>query len=149
MSNYISLDTNIILLDANNLYTVGKDKTVVLTETILAEVDGKKTIMGDLGYNAREFGRILGKAELVGMEQKKEFHQTTLRLEGVNILLLANIDYGTIEKNDDKIIHATKLLEQDITMLKTEANYQLNPETGRYIKVGGVCHSKCVANGIL
>lgn len=114
MSKYLSLDTNIILLDANNIYTLGRDKTIVLSDTVLAEVDGKKTIMGDLGYNAREFGRMLGKAELLGMEQKEKFHLTLLLLDEVKIVLLANIDYGTTEKNDEKIIQATKLFESTV-----------------------------------
>ena len=78
MNSYVSLDTNIILLDAHNLYVLGKEKTIVLTETVLAEIDNKKTVIGDIGYNAREFGRMLGKAELLGMEQKEKFHLTLL-----------------------------------------------------------------------
>ena len=38
MTNYLVLDTNIILLDANNLLTLGSTATIVLPEILLDEV---------------------------------------------------------------------------------------------------------------
>lgn len=57
---YLALDTNIILLDAENLLTLGKSySAIILTETVLDEVDSKKSGHSELAYQARQAGRIL------------------------------------------------------------------------------------------
>lgn len=52
------LDTNIILQQPNSLLGF-EDNTVILTSTVLQELDSKKTMPGELGYNAREAVRII------------------------------------------------------------------------------------------
>ena len=39
MKPYLVLDTNIILLDATHIITLGKDYTIVLPETVLDEIE--------------------------------------------------------------------------------------------------------------
>ena len=64
MKPYLVLDTNIILLDASNLITLGKDYNIVLPETVLDEIDAKKTsIDPNLRYQVREFFRIMTRRE--------------------------------------------------------------------------------------
>jgi len=56
----LALDTNIILLNAENLLVLGKTyPIIVLTETVLDEVDSKKSGHSELAYQARQAGRIL------------------------------------------------------------------------------------------
>lgn len=58
VKNYV-LDTNILLGGgAENIYGFD-DNNVIITGTSLQEIDSKKTMPGDVGYNARECCRIL------------------------------------------------------------------------------------------
>jgi len=59
------VDTNIILLDHNNLFTLAKnypDYQICIPETVVEELDSKKTVPGELGYQARSFGRLISRA---------------------------------------------------------------------------------------
>lgn len=55
--NYV-LDTNILLLDPNALFDFAENN-VWITGTTLQELDSKKTLSGELGYNARCIIRTL------------------------------------------------------------------------------------------
>lgn len=55
----LALDTNIILLDASNIFL---SDTVFLAETVVDEIDSKKSGLSEIAYQAREFGRLLTKA---------------------------------------------------------------------------------------
>lgn len=105
---HTALDTNIILLDAESAMAM---ENVVLSEVVLEEVDSKKSGLGEVAYQAREFGRILARTKVVSMEQTEKFHITRLD-NGVTII--ANIDYGNEEmrNNDKKIIKAAQLFEE-------------------------------------
>ena len=54
--SYTVIDTNILLLDAHNLLTIGQTTTIVLPETVLDELDNKKSGYSELAFQAREFG---------------------------------------------------------------------------------------------
>lgn len=57
LKNYI-LDTNILLQSPNALFGF-EENNVILTGTTLQELDSKKMLSGDIGYNARETCRLL------------------------------------------------------------------------------------------
>ena len=106
-NNPLVLDTNILLLDANNLLTLGVGRDIIISEVVLSEIDSKKSIIGDLGYNAREFGRLLNKAEVLDSIRTDYFHLTNFRLGDVNIKILADVTGCTLEmSNDRRIIQA-------------------------------------------
>ena len=51
---YLIIDTNIPLSDANNIIALGsKDVTVVIPETVLAELDAKKSGNEEVNWQAR------------------------------------------------------------------------------------------------
>lgn len=52
------LDTNILLDDPNSLYGF-EDNNVLITGTTLQELDSKKSLSGELGFNARQTCRLL------------------------------------------------------------------------------------------
>lgn len=109
--NKLSLDTNILLLDASNLLTLGKDNIIVLAETVLEEMDSKKSLMNELGYQAREFGRILASGTVVSME-KGSITKTILDIDDVTVEVIALSTYTATKGdsyNDQKIIEATKV----------------------------------------
>ena len=58
MKKYYVLDTNILLQSPGAIYGF-EDNTVVITGTTLQELDSKKNLDGEIGYNARQTARIL------------------------------------------------------------------------------------------
>lgn len=107
---YKILDTNILLLDANNLLLLGKDAIIVLPETVLDELDSKKSLMNELGFQARSFGRLLTKATVEDIKRNAHMTISVLSLEGVTIWVVALAKYdaleGTSYTNDRKILEA-------------------------------------------
>lgn len=57
MTNYV-LDTNVILEDCNVLKNL-ENATVNIPLIVLKEIDNNKTQMGEVGFNARSFSKIL------------------------------------------------------------------------------------------
>lgn len=107
------LDTNILLLDAHNLLTLGIGRDIVLSDTVLSEIDSKKSIIGDLGFNAREFGRLLNKAEVLDSIRTEYFHVTTFKLGDVSIKILADVvGYVDSMSNDRKIIQSALMYQK-------------------------------------
>ena len=60
------LDTNIILEDAKQVLNISDhgNNLIVLPETVIDELDTKKSGHNEINYQAREFGRILSDAEI-------------------------------------------------------------------------------------
>ncbi len=58
---YYLLDTNILLEDARNIFKLsdGAKNLIILSETVLDELDSKKSGYDEINFQAREFARIL------------------------------------------------------------------------------------------
>ncbi|QOG13265.1 DUF2075 domain-containing protein [Arcobacter sp. FWKO B] len=58
---YFVLDTNIILSDAKNILKISQNKSnlIILPETVLDEIDSKKSGFEEINFQAREFARLL------------------------------------------------------------------------------------------
>lgn len=109
---YLVLDTNILLLDANNLTTLAKDgEIIVLPETVLDEIDSKKSGFSEIAFQAREFGRLLTKAEDQTIIKDGDFTISPILLDGVTIQLVScsnypnGFDMEANIRNDRKILH--------------------------------------------
>ena len=118
MKPYLVIDTNIILLDANNILTLGKDYTLVLPETILDEVESKKSsIDPNLRYQVREFGRILTKEVTLPTQKVNVDENTSITI--VPSTIESNIRIETVSceqypkfatsENDSRIIYIAKI----------------------------------------
>lgn len=113
---YLSLDTNIILLDAQNLLTIGNpDDQIVLSSTTIDELDSKKSGFTEIAFQAREFGRLLASGHKRKSVQTTKFTYTTITVNTRTIIVVEPTkypDFSDTEPNiiaDRKIIHATKL----------------------------------------
>jgi PhoH-like ATPase len=125
------LDTNIILLDANSIFTVAADYpdyNICLPETVIEELDSKKTVVGEIGYQARSFGRMIangtkvGESEAVQVKSRTGFGPTPrititkYLVEGVTIRIVAASSYPLDTStspnlaNDDKIMYIAEVL---------------------------------------
>jgi len=62
-----AIDTNILLDNAQNLIKLSQngDNLIVIPETVLDEIDMKKSGFDEINYQAREFGRLVAKEEIV------------------------------------------------------------------------------------
>lgn len=119
---HLVLDTNILLIDANNL--IQKGKVVIVPETVIDEMDSKKSLIGsELGYQARAFSRLLSKAEVLGVTTKSkgthtlstvapQVTETLLKINDCYVMFVAFSHYSTQEgfsySNDRKILEVAK-----------------------------------------
>lgn len=116
------LDTNIILQDAKYFLTLSQEgkNLIVIPETVIDEIDIKKTGFGEINYQAREFGRLLSEGEF---ENNEEFHfenekgiVTYIKLKNTYIAIVSFFDYASFQCegsiiNDRKIIKTAKFIE--------------------------------------
>lgn len=122
------LDTNIILLDANNLLTLGMDATIVLPETVLEEADNKKSGFGELAYHSRAMGRIMAGCTIDKIDRSDNMVVTCLSYGDIKIEVVMLTDYPGIKdtdtgSNDQKIIHVAKVMSElynDVTLMTND-----------------------------
>jgi len=116
-NNYYVIDTNIILQDATNLFKLSDNSTnlIIIPETVLDEVDSKKSGFDEINFQAREFARVL---ETGYMKEKNELDDLTLItiiIEGsknAHIQIISKENYETNSKNVQlNIFNDRKILE--------------------------------------
>lgn len=94
---------------------------VVLPETVLDELDSKKSGFTEIAYQARQFGRLLSKANKLDAVASNDpqgnlLTTTALELEGIEIWVLSIDQYPSFAgdepniRNDRKILHITHLI---------------------------------------
>ncbi|XPV68445.1 MAG: PhoH family protein [Halarcobacter sp.] len=111
------LDTNILLEDATNIFKLSDDgkNLIVLPETVLDEIDTKKSGFDEINFQAREFARILENSNIVNSKKEKNYKIITLEVFGKNSVIVDIIskdDYETNVKNVPlNIINDRKILE--------------------------------------
>ena len=110
---YIVLDTNILLLDANNLLTIAEDydnPTIVLPETVLDEIDSKKSGYSEVAYQARQFGRLLTMASTVSIDKYDDYACTALQLQGITIHVVSATKYPSFTDTAPSIVNDRKII---------------------------------------
>ena len=112
------LDTNIILDSVENLLTLSDNNTntLVIPETVIDELDAKKTGFEDINFNARQFARLLEDSTIVSNEQIGPLHVITTSVDSLDISLkiISKKDYTCDTQtvalnilNDRKILEAS------------------------------------------
>ena len=110
------LDTNIILDSVENLLTLSDNNTntLVIPETVIDELDAKKTGFEDINFNARQFARLLEDSTIISNEQVGPLHVITTNIDTLDISLkiISKKDYtcdtSTVALN---ILNDRKILE--------------------------------------
>lgn len=136
---YKVLDTNILLLDAHNLTALSDPNSIiVLPETVLDEVDTKKTGFEDINFQAREVGRLLAKATRGTIIDGTALTIVPLLLDGVTIYIATVHQYPSFETtassiiNDRKIIHVATILasqSNDVTFITNDTMCGIRAES--------------------
>lgn len=105
------LDTNIILLDAYNIVTLGQDGgVIIIPETVVDEIDSKKSGHSEVAFQAREFSRLLSKANLVFKGQKGPKYITQYELDGASIAIIALQYYPAFEEAEPNIVRDRRII---------------------------------------
>jgi PhoH-like ATPase len=113
--NVYVLDTNIILNDASDIFTISQQGSnlIVLPETVIDELDSKKTGFDEINFQARTFGRMLSEAEVIKtfkIGKSKDVTIMRIKIQDetiIDIVSFKNYDLQDVEKvvlNDRKII---------------------------------------------
>ena len=114
---YYILDTNILLEDASNIYKLSQDgkNLIILAETVLDEIDTKKSGFDEINFQAREFARILENAIVVESIKKDLYKIIRLKIENDKntiIDIISKEEYEVNIKNISlNIINDRKILE--------------------------------------
>ena len=144
-----SLDTNIILDDARNFMTLSDEGTnlIVLPETVLDEIDSKKSGFDEINFQAREFGRLLYDAEIVNKTTFKADDQTITvietTVEDTIIHIISKEKYNADSDNTSSSIrNDRKILE--ITKQVMENGY----ENIKFISLDVMARTRAISLGI-
>lgn len=117
---YYVLDTNILLEDANNIFKLSQEATnlIILPETVLDEIDSKKSGFDEINFQAREFARILENSTIIKSTKNGNFKIVRLEIESnsktiVDIISKEEYDINTRNVslniiNDRKILEVAK-----------------------------------------
>ncbi len=146
IEHYVVLDTNIVLLDHSNLISIGKKATIVLPETVLAEIDSFKTNMGELGFQARAFSRMLSNASSSEIASNHRCTWEERLVQGVKVHLVSMKEYPKIDSNsgsiykDIKTIHVAQYYTNNYNNInKEKVTFMTNDlNCGFYARAKGV-----------
>ena len=128
------LDTNVILQNIQNVFNLSDDGTniVVIPETVLVELEDKKKLHDELGYQSRQFARLLAKANVDDIVLKKEFKIVKLSFENIKIHIISKEKYESeifthniAESNDKRIIEVATVAAEyyekmDVTFISID-----------------------------
>jgi len=137
MAKHLVLDTNILLLDSTNLYTLSNrgEYVIVLPDTVIQELDSKKTLMEEIGYHARRTSSMLADAKLLNVDRMHD--RVVISAEynaleySVHLLLISKHAYRD-DKNDLKIIEVAEDLHNDgveVVFLSNDTNCRFSALT--------------------
>lgn len=113
---YYVLDTNILLEDATNIYKLSQDgkNLIILAETVLDEIDTKKSGFDEINFQAREFARILEDSNIISSTKKDLYKIIRLKIniKDTVIDIISKDEYEINSKNVSlNIINDRKILE--------------------------------------
>lgn len=114
---YYVLDTNILLEDAKNIFTLADEakNLIILPETVLDEIDSKKSGFDEINFQAREFARILENSTIknsISVDSYKIIRLIINNEQNSIIDIISKDEYNINTKNVSlNIINDRKILE--------------------------------------
>jgi len=116
MSTYI-VDTSVILDDAYNIFALSQDGSnqIVIPETVLDEIDAKKSGFDEINFQAREFNRIMDDAKVISEHDdswSQKLRVVKVQLDKCIFELVSKKEYMTLKNHDAiNIVNDRKILE--------------------------------------
>lgn len=114
MKTYV-VDTNIILDDVNNLSRLyDSENRIIIPETVIDELDAKKSLFDEVGYQARNFARLLSNLDVIKLNKFDDYTETILGDSTLKVTITSKKEYKHLNDpanilNDRKIIEVAKL----------------------------------------
>ncbi|MGM0519487.1 MAG: PhoH family protein [Campylobacterota bacterium] len=109
------LDTNILLEDANNIFRISQDgkNLIILPETVLDEIDSKKSGFNEINFQARQFARILENSQIIETNKINDFKIVRVKVDYDTIIdVVSKEEYSVKTSNTSThIINDRKILE--------------------------------------
>ncbi|NKQ40530.1 MAG: phosphate starvation-inducible protein PhoH [Sulfurovum sp.] len=121
------VDTNVILNNIQNIYRLSEEggNIIVIPETVLIELEDKKKLLSETGYQAREFSRLLAKAKVKEADHKNGYKVAKFFIYTLVIHIVSKDKYDTdlesgyiSESNDKRIIETAMVAQQYYKGLK-------------------------------
>ena len=121
MKTYV-VDTNIILDNVDNLFKLfDKENQIIIPETVVDELDTKKTLFDEIGYQARSFARLIESMQVIDVKDNINSVETKFKNSNLILTITAKKKYDLKENevnpnilNDRKIIEVAKLYHDAI-----------------------------------
>ncbi len=118
------VDTNVILQNMQNLYNIADNGTniIVVPETVLVELEDKKKLFNELGYQSRQFARFLAKTKIKEVDYRKQFKVVKLYDDNLEIHIISKdkyesemLSHNIAESNDKRIIEVAEVAKEYYT----------------------------------
>lgn len=138
---YIVLDTNVILNNAHNIFTFPANTTIVIPETVVDELDSKKSVIGEIGFQAREFGRLLASATKLPLERISALTIAKFKLENINIHLTSTSNYPDYTDTSPSVTNDRKIIE-------IAKQYQSIYENVTFYSIDVMCRTRAESEGL-
>lgn len=112
MPQYNVLDTNIILLDTNNIHKLGADGSIiVIPETTINELDSFKSGFSELAFQSRSFGRMIASAKRLPKDTINDLRITKLVADSTEIWIVSSSQYPDFSQVDPKTLNDRRIIE--------------------------------------
>ena len=118
------VDTNVILQNVQNIFNISDNGTniVVIPETVLIEMEDKKKLFNELGYQSRQFARFLARTKIKEIDYKKRFKVVKLYHGDIQIHIISKdvyesemLEHNLAESNDKRIIEVAQVAKEYYT----------------------------------
>jgi len=121
---YLCVDTNIPLLDANHIVALGQDPNTIIciAETVIDELDSKKSGHSELAYQSRSFGRMISNATPTGRIIEQNLVITKFNVQGAEVWIIAVNKYPDMSDVAANVLNDRKIIEVAIQL--QDVNYK-------------------------
>jgi PhoH-like ATPase len=143
------LDTNIILNDVSNIEILSQNSSnlIVLPETVMDELDVKKSGTEEINFQARSFGKLLEKGELVSVTRPIAGTVITRIFinseKNITIDIISREEYSISSKNVERAILNDRMI---LEIAKFASSHYL--EEVVFISADVMCRHRALALGI-
>lgn len=143
------LDTNIILNDAHNIEVLseGGKNLIILPETVIDELDTKKTGFEEINFQAREFGRLLQNAEVTDTHKvgdtKNVMIMEVLVKDSIVIHIISYKDYE-LDVKEHSILNDRKIIK----VASFASTYYKNKDNTLLISDDIMCRTRAISLGV-
>ena len=146
------LDTNIVLSDVKNveILSQGSSNLIILPETMLDEVDSKKSGFEEINFMAREFGRLLESASVTQMAKIDGVVINRCVIEGNSNITIDIISKETYKCDEDRSTERNVLNDRKIieVALFAQEHYKTEKTDVIFVSLDVMCRQRALSLGL-